>query len=75
MTKKTTGKKKVEVAEQVEPTEKVEAKTGITVENVTKTWFVQPATNIRIGAGEVKLLEEDGWVHLQIQAGFFKVVK
>ena len=67
---------KVEVVEEkVVETPKPAAKTGITVENVTKTWFVQPRTNTRIDAGEVKLLEEDGWVHLQIQAGFFKVVK
>ena len=67
---------KVEVVEEkVVETPKPAAKTGITVENVTKTWFVQPATNIHIGAGEVKLLEDDGWAQLQIAAKFFKVVK
>lgn len=53
---------------------KPEAKKGITVENVTKTWFVQPSTGVRINAGETKLLEEDGWVKLQVDAKFFKVV-
>ena len=50
------------------------AKKGITVENVTKTWFVQPSTGVRIDAGQTKLLEEDGWVKLQVDAKFFKVV-
>lgn len=69
MTSKTSKKKEVPAAT------KAAAKKGITVENVTKTWFVQPSTGVRIDAGQTKLLEEDGWVKLQVGAKFFKVVE
>ncbi len=70
-----TSKKKEEKAKtKAAPAPAPAAKKGITVENVTKTWFVQPSTGVRIGAGETKLLEEDGWVKLQVDAKFFKVV-
>lgn len=68
----TTKKKEETVAAKPAPTPA--AKKGITVENVTKTWFVQPSTGVRIDAGQTKLLEEDGWVKLQVDAKFFKVV-
>lgn len=69
MTSKTSKKKEVPAAT------KPAAKKGITVENVTKTWFVQPSTGVRIDAGQTKLLEEDGWVKLQVDANFLKVVE
>lgn len=72
MTSKTSKKKEEKAESKAAP--KPAAKKGITVENVTKTWFVQPSTGVRIGAGETKLLEEDGWVKLQVDAKFFKVV-
>lgn len=68
----TSKKKEVKVPAKAAPAPV--AKKGITVENVTKTWFVQPATGMRIDAGQTKLLEEDGWVKLQVDAKFFKVV-
>ena len=68
-----TSKKKEETA-AAKPAPTPTAKKGITVENVTKTWFVQPSTGVRIDAGQTKLLEEDGWVKLQVDAKFFKVV-
>lgn len=73
MTSKTSKKKEVPAATKAAPTPA--AKKGITVENVTKTWFVQPSTGVRIDAGQTKLLEEDGWVKLQVDAKFFKVVE
>lgn len=71
-----TSKKKEEKAATKAASKPVtpKAKKGITVENLTKTWFVQPSTGVRISAGETKLLEEDGWVKLQVDAKFFKVV-
>lgn len=75
MTSKTSKKKEEKAASKAAPKPAAPtAKKGITVENVTKTWFVQPSTGVRIGAGETKLLEEDGWVKLQVDAKFFKVV-
>lgn len=71
----TSKKKEVKVPAKAAPTPAAPvAKKGITVENVTKTWFVQPSTGVRIEAGQTKLLEEDGWVKLQVDAKFFKVV-
>ena len=71
----TSKKKEDVVAAKPAPTPTAPvAKKGITVENVTKTWFVQPSTGVRIDAGQTKLLEEDGWVKLQVEAKFFKVV-
>lgn len=67
--------KKKEEAVAAKPAPTPTAKKGITVENVTKTWFVQPVTGVRIDAGQTKLLEEDGWVKLQVDAKFFKVVE
>lgn len=72
MTSKTSKKKEEKAASKAAPAPA--AKKGITVENVTKTWFVQPSTGVRIDAGQTKLLEEDGWVKLQVDAKFFKVV-
>ena len=72
MTSKSSKKKEVQAETKAAPAPA--AKKGITVENVTKTWFVQPSTGVRIGAGQTKLLEEDGWVKLQVGAKFFKVV-
>ena len=71
----TSKKKEVKAPAKAAPTpEAPAAKKGITVQNLTKTWFVQPATGVRIEAGQTKLLEEDGWVKLQVDAKFFKVV-
>ena len=69
-----TSKKKEVQAKAAPKPEAPVAKKGITVQNLTKTWFVQPATGVRIEAGQTKLLEEDGWVKLQVDAKFFKVV-
>ena len=72
----TSKKKEEKVQDKASPSPVAPAaKKGITVENVTKTWFVQPSTGVRIGAGQTKLLEEDGWVKLQVDAKFFKVVE
>jgi hypothetical protein len=67
--------KKKEVQVPAKAVSKPVAKKGITVQNLTKTWFVQPATGVLIDAGQTKLLEEDGWVKLQVDAKFFKVVE
>lgn len=46
----------------------------VQVKNISKTWFVQPDTFIRIDRGETKPLNDDGWLFQQIQAGFLKKV-
>lgn len=66
--------KKVELQEKPEVA-KVKIPTGaVMVENATKTWFVQPGSNIRIGRGETKPMQDDGWLALQVKAGILKKV-
>lgn len=66
--------KKVEVKNKPE-TAKDKVPAGATmVENLTKTWFVQPGSNIHIGRGQTKPMQDDGWLALQVKAGILKKV-
>lgn len=56
-------------AQSVQPKKSEDSKV-LSMKNVTKTWFVQPSSGTRIGAGQVRPLNNDGWLRSQVKAGF-----
>lgn len=60
------------VVEDVKPVQakKAEDTKVLSMKNVTNTWFVQPSSGTRIGAGQVRPLNNDGWLRSQVKAGF-----
>lgn len=73
-TNKKVAEEKVEAP--VTPAPKTARPKGtVLVKNKTKTYFVQPASGIRIGQGEEKPMLDEGWLQMQIDAGFLELVK
>lgn len=40
----------------------------VEVKNITKTWLRQPSSGVRIDAGQIKPLNNDGWLEGQVTA-------